>query len=324
MSEVQWWHWAAALHQADLTDGAVATGLAWALHCWEWRRSTSEEQVLRDVRQPSLEEFRLRYRSGLSERSVRAHFAALRRAGLLEVRRTHSRWAATVHVPSLPGTPAEGSDNTGNQVPVNTSNTGNQVPVYDANSGTSVHQQRHLVAATPFSPEKSQTPLAHARTPAHTREGKEGVGGEASPEDNDAGRRVIDECLRTMPEGVGGNHVAHGYRYRAAKVAAELLASGWLAGQIVRTVTEPSWYGVASSGAVLVKRLEELREQPAPSTPSSPVDSRPTWCGKCDPRTRLLESDDGRMARCPQCHPMAIAAHGVDELEPLSAVGGGR
>jgi hypothetical protein len=36
----------------------------------------------------------------------------------------------------------------------------------------------------------------------------------------------------------------------------------------------------------------------------SPVRAIPTWCGTCDERTRQLETDDGRPARCPTCHPL--------------------
>lgn len=30
----------------------------------------------------------------------------------------------------------------------------------------------------------------------------------------------------------------------------------------------------------------------------------PDWCGDCDPNTRQLELEDGRVARCPRCHPL--------------------
>lgn len=33
---------------------------------------------------------------------------------------------------------------------------------------------------------------------------------------------------------------------------------------------------------------------------------RPAWCGECDERTRQLELDDGRAARCPSCHPLTV------------------
>lgn len=33
----------------------------------------------------------------------------------------------------------------------------------------------------------------------------------------------------------------------------------------------------------------------------------PPWCGKCDQATRQRERDDGRMERCPDCHPLREA-----------------
>lgn len=35
------------------------------------------------------------------------------------------------------------------------------------------------------------------------------------------------------------------------------------------------------------------------------LDTRPRWCGICDPRTRLVTIDlaSGRVKRCPDCHP---------------------
>ena len=45
-------------------------------------------------------------------------------------------------------------------------------------------------------------------------------------------------------------------------------------------------------------------ETPAPR--SAP--RRPPWCGSCDERTRLLEDDQGRPYRCPECHPKAEAS----------------
>ncbi|WP_027944247.1 hypothetical protein [Amycolatopsis taiwanensis] len=32
-----------------------------------------------------------------------------------------------------------------------------------------------------------------------------------------------------------------------------------------------------------------------------------TWCGQCDERTRQIELDDGRPARCPRCHHLRTA-----------------
>jgi hypothetical protein len=32
----------------------------------------------------------------------------------------------------------------------------------------------------------------------------------------------------------------------------------------------------------------------------------PAWCGACDETTRQVETDDGRPARCPRCHPLVV------------------
>jgi hypothetical protein len=39
-----------------------------------------------------------------------------------------------------------------------------------------------------------------------------------------------------------------------------------------------------------------------------PLASVPNWCGECsDHNRRQVELDDGRIARCPQCHPLRSA-----------------
>ena len=39
--------------------------------------------------------------------------------------------------------------------------------------------------------------------------------------------------------------------------------------------------------------------------PTEPADRRPPWCGQCDSEnTRFVELDDGRVAKCPNCHPL--------------------
>lgn len=35
-----------------------------------------------------------------------------------------------------------------------------------------------------------------------------------------------------------------------------------------------------------------------------PSARRDPWCGSCDEATRLVDVDDGRVARCPACHPL--------------------
>lgn len=46
--------------------------------------------------------------------------------------------------------------------------------------------------------------------------------------------------------------------------------------------------------------------RPAPTGPA--VRAVPEWCGECHEGTRMLDLDDGRVARCPRCHPNAQAS----------------
>lgn len=40
----------------------------------------------------------------------------------------------------------------------------------------------------------------------------------------------------------------------------------------------------------------------------------PAWCGECDQDTRQIEQDDGRVARCPACHPLHATANEEDAI----------
>lgn len=51
------------------------------------------------------------------------------------------------------------------------------------------------------------------------------------------------------------------------------------------------------------------RGNPAPwDVPGAraPRAERPEWCGECDDRTRLVETTDDRVQRCPACHPEEV------------------
>lgn len=50
------------------------------------------------------------------------------------------------------------------------------------------------------------------------------------------------------------------------------------------------------------------RDNGRASPPGSPVVAVMPWCGKCDQRTHMLEDNDGRPFRCPDCHPLVAEA----------------
>jgi hypothetical protein len=49
----------------------------------------------------------------------------------------------------------------------------------------------------------------------------------------------------------------------------------------------------------------------------------PPHCGTCDPNGRWVEQDDGRVARCPRCHPSRIPAQRSPETVLPPAVNEG-
>lgn len=79
-----------------------------------------------------------------------------------------------------------------------------------------------------------------------------------------------------------------------ADLVAAHLGAGWTMPDIVGAVTAETLNGARNPRAVLEKRLRNLG--PAPYR-------RPAWCGTCDERTRLVETDDDRATPCPRCHP---------------------
>jgi hypothetical protein len=97
------------------------------------------------------------------------------------------------------------------------------------------------------------------------------------------------------------------HRLQPRRVAAHFApfeAAGWTAlalldaaDQVMRAL---GWRTPATAGNGYLAWL--LRHIDASTYDAPPP--HPAWCGCCDSRTRLLELDDGRMRRCPTCHPL--------------------
>ncbi len=51
-----------------------------------------------------------------------------------------------------------------------------------------------------------------------------------------------------------------------------------------------------------LRKAAGLAGRGAPRTGTAAA--KPPWCGKCDEHTRQTEDDQGRPARCPDCHPL--------------------
>lgn len=53
----------------------------------------------------------------------------------------------------------------------------------------------------------------------------------------------------------------------------------------------------------ILKAAEQGSSPVTPLFPASPQAPRPTWCGLCDERTRMVLDEDDQPERCPRCHP---------------------
>lgn len=111
---------------------------------------------------------------------------------------------------------------------------------------------------------------------------------------------VTSGLIAALPDELG-RRVVRRWEERATAQVARLLVGGWTTDRLVEVVVRPSWHGVANPGAVLVSRLQAIDVVPAAAR-----DDRPSWCGECDEQ-RQREDAEGRMFRCPTCHPLAVS-----------------
>lgn len=94
---------------------------------------------------------------------------------------------------------------------------------------------------------------------------------------------------------------------RMEQLVAQRLASGWEPAQLVEAT--------AHVGDVAVKDAPAFWASLVPVVaPARPAERwRPTWCGVCDERTRMVELPDGSPMRCGNCNPQVL---GVPEPRP--------
>ena len=86
-----------------------------------------------------------------------------------------------------------------------------------------------------------------------------------------------------------------------AAVLDRLLAAGWTDNEIIEHC-HPLPARVFHPVKMLVALIPE--QPPGPARQAR----WPAWCGSCHETTRLLELEDGRVQRCPDCHPGASVA----------------
>lgn len=110
---------------------------------------------------------------------------------------------------------------------------------------------------------------------------------------------VAAGLVAALPDDLPSRVVRRWERHVTLEVG-RLLAAGWSTDQLVERTVRPSWRGVVNPGAVLVQRLRDIANDPPREVVEQPR------CGRCDVN-RQVERADGRMARCPDCHPLRVA-----------------
>ncbi|MEO6767609.1 MAG: helix-turn-helix domain-containing protein [Umezawaea sp.] len=123
--------------------------------------------------------------------------------------------------------------------------------------------------------------------------GPDRAGGGGDPDE-----RAVDLLVDLGPRWA----LTPGQRQRLAPMVATALATGWTRDALLAYLAANS-DGVRSAFAVLTTRLGDLPAAPAAKpVPVGP----PPWCGHCDgpePAQRFVTTPDGKLARCPRCHP---------------------
>jgi hypothetical protein len=134
-------------------------------------------------------------------------------------------------------------------------------------------------------------------------------------------------------EGGGGNEIAEfftalgeawplsaGQRDRLGSHVAAALDAGWSTNALADHVGGNT-DGIRNPYAVLRSRLSDI---PDPPEGSQRPAERPPWCGRCEEATRLFERPDGRLSRCPDCHPLSgdassSAAYDASTMTPAQS-----
>lgn len=116
---------------------------------------------------------------------------------------------------------------------------------------------------------------------------------------------LVDAAVATW---VGHHPPTAAERRELAQRAAEALRQGAAPEAIHYALTHDLEPGqVRSAVAVVMARTAmDGWADPAPEVVQAPAAPMPPWCGRCDsPDYRWIQDDDGRVRRCPDCHPYA-------------------
>lgn len=167
-------------------------------------------------------------------------------------------------------------------------------------------QPRHPAPDKAAPPDPSSTRPVPTRLPrAGERAGEVRVVTAADGGGGELGQAAADVLTALGPEWPLTSKQS---RRLAPKVSAAL-AAGWTSRPLIEFLAaNPE--GVKSPAAVLAARLNDL---PVPREAPDRAAERPAWCGACDEPSRHTERPDGRLERCPSCHPMRAGPSGPEE-----------
>ncbi|WP_154674224.1 hypothetical protein [Nakamurella lactea] len=134
--------------------------------------------------------------------------------------------------------------------------------------------------------------------------------------DADPVRELIRAVRESLPDDVA-RQLTSSVLHRRCRL---LVGAGWDPKAVRSAVAARSWSG-AGPGAVIL-HLDAMRTDGPPDAESPIRSRRLPWCGTCDDeRTRHIRLEDGRMGRCPRCHPLNVAtgpANGREPHHPIS------
>ncbi|TNY34556.1 helix-turn-helix domain-containing protein [Thermomonospora catenispora] len=151
----------------------------------------------------------------------------------------------------------------------------------------------------------SPSPSSHTSAEAGEPEEEEGFRDEKSEGPSGEALELVDAAVA---EWRGHRPPTPAERLRLAQRAAEALRQGAAPEAIHYALTHDLEPGqVRSAVAVVMARTAmDGWADPAPEVVQAPAAPMPPWCGRCDsPDYRWIQDDDGRVRRCPDCHPYA-------------------
>jgi hypothetical protein len=131
----------------------------------------------------------------------------------------------------------------------------------------------------------------------------EAVGGSEVSRETNPNLDAAVALLAALPSSLRPGRKAVG---QLAPAVAELLRLGWPPEELTARMATNAPTSVGNPGGFLSARLPAAAPYGHAADTDATEPAVPPWCTKCDERTRLRETDDDRLARCPDCNPLEV------------------